>query len=86
MYENVNRVIKELKKAMSLDGVDPTKGLPDELFVFSTTLVPIVNIDLFITNNRHQLLLSWRDDIYHGKDGTFLVVVYAFRRNWKKES
>lgn len=67
MYENVNRAIKELKKAMTLDGVDSTKGLPEDLFIFSTTLVPIVNIDLFITNNRHQLLFSWRDDIYHGK-------------------
>lgn len=67
MYENVSKAIKELKKAMSIDGVDPTNGLPEDLFIFSTTLVPIVNIDLFITNNRHQLLLSWRDDIYHGK-------------------
>ena len=67
MYENVNNAIKVLKKAMEIDGVDPVKGLPEELFIFSTTLVPIVNIDLFVTNDKHQLLLSWRDDEYHGK-------------------
>ncbi len=67
MYENVNRAIKELKKAMSIDGVDPTKGLPEDLFIFSTTLVPIVNIDLFITDDKHRLLLSWREDQYNGK-------------------
>lgn len=67
MYENVSKAINELKQAMILDRTDPTKGLPEDLFIFSTTLVPIVNVDLFITNNHQQLLLSWRDDIYHGK-------------------
>ena len=67
MYENVSRALAELKKAIKMDGVDSTKGLPEDLFIFSTTLVPIVNIDLFVTNEKHELLLSWRDDIYHGK-------------------
>ena len=67
MYENVKWAVKELKKAMEIDGVNPIEGLPEELFVFSTTLAPIVNVDLFVTNENRQLLLSWRDDIYHGK-------------------
>lgn len=67
MFENVKKAVEELKRAMEADGVDPTKGLPEQLFIFSTTLVPIVNIDLFITNDEHQLLFVWRDDIYHGK-------------------
>jgi len=66
MYERVSDAILQLKQAMKEEGVDPTKGLPEDLFIFSTTLVPIVNIDLFVTNEKHQLLLSWRDDIYHG--------------------
>lgn len=67
MFKNVKRAVEELKRAMEVDGVDPVKGLPEELFIFSTTLVPIVNIDLFVTNDKNQLLLAWRDDIYHGK-------------------
>lgn len=67
MYEKVNEAIKRLQDAMEAEGVDATKGLPEELFIFSTTLVPIVNIDLFVTNENGQLLLAWRDDIYHGK-------------------
>lgn len=67
MYKKVKEAIMQLQDAMKAEGVDPTKGLPEELFIFSTTLVPIVNIDLFITNEKKQLLLAWRDDIYHGK-------------------
>lgn len=67
MGEKVSAAIEELKKAMELENVDPMRGLPEELFIFSTTLVPIVNIDLFVTNDKHQLLLSWRDDIWHGR-------------------
>ena len=67
MGEKVSRAIEELKRAMESENVDPTQGLPEDLFIFTTTLVPIVNIDLFVTNEKHQLLLSWRDDIWHAK-------------------
>lgn len=67
MYEKVKEAIIRLQDAMKTEGVDSTKGLPEELFIFSTTLVPIVNIDLFVINEKGQLLLTWRDDIYHGK-------------------
>ena len=67
MYEKVKAAIQQLQEAMKIEGVDPTEGLPEELFIFSTTLAPIVNIDLFITNENHEILLAWRDDIYHGK-------------------
>ncbi len=67
MYDNVNKAVVELKKAMETEGVDPTRGLPESLFIFSTTLVPVVNVDLFVTNDDHQLLLTWRDDIYYGR-------------------
>lgn len=67
MYEKVSEEILRLQAVMKEEGVDPTKGLPEELFIFATTLVPIVNIDLFVTNEKRQLLLAWRDDIYNGK-------------------
>ena len=59
--------INTLQDIMVKDGVDPTKGLPEELFIFGTTLMPVSNVDLFITNDKGQVLLSWRDDQYYGK-------------------
>ena len=67
MYEKVKEAILQLQLSMDEEGVDPTEGLPKELFIFSTTLVPIVNIDLFVTNEKRQLLLAWRNDIHHGQ-------------------
>lgn len=46
----VEQAVKNLEKAMSEEGVNPINGLPEELFVFATTLMPVPNIDLFITN------------------------------------
>lgn len=66
MYEKVNRALENLKKAMDEEVVDPTQGLPQELFVFATTLFPCPNIDLFITRG-NNLLLTWRDDEFYGK-------------------
>ena len=67
MYEKVIDAVEKLRKAMEEEGVDPTMGLPEELFILSTAIVPTVNVDLFITNKKHQLLLSWRNDQYAGK-------------------
>jgi colanic acid biosynthesis protein WcaH len=66
MFEKVVKAIEELKVAMNEEGVDPTKGLPHELFVFATTLIPCPNIDLFITDKKRRLLLTWRDDEFYG--------------------
>ena len=62
----VSDAIIELTKAMIEEGVDPTKGLPLELFEFNTGLLPFVNVDLLITNENNQILLSWRDDKHYG--------------------
>ena len=39
MYEKVKEAIIQLKNAMELENVNPTEGLPEELFVFSSTLI-----------------------------------------------
>lgn len=44
----------------------PTDGLP-EAFFSRSSLVPIVNIDLFVTNSNREVLFSWRSDLHHGK-------------------
>ena len=51
---------------MDEESIDSTKRLPQDLFVFATTLLPCPNIDLFITRGR-RLLHTWRDDEFYGK-------------------
>lgn len=46
---------------------DAKNGLPEELFLYISSLTPIPNVDLLITNDKNQILLSWRDDQYFGK-------------------
>lgn len=45
---------------------NPGDGLPEALFQFVSRLVPMVNADLLIRNDRGQCLLSWRDDAFYG--------------------
>lgn len=44
---------------------DPSKGLPEEIFLFISRITPLVNVDLLIKNERNQTLLTWRDDGYY---------------------
>lgn len=50
----------------SFDKIDARNGLPEEIFLAVSCLVPIANIDLLIMNEKNQILLSWRNDIYFG--------------------
>ena len=43
---------------------DPRKGLPEELFLFVTTITPMINVDLLIKDNERRTLLVWREDKY----------------------
>lgn len=45
---------------------DPAAGLPEELFLFLSRLVPMVNVELLIRNAREEILLTWRDDSRYG--------------------
>ncbi len=56
-YANILREVKS----------DYSQGLPEELFLFVSSVTPIPNVDLLITNEKKQLLLSWRDDPYFGR-------------------
>ena len=48
-------------------GIDPEKGLGQELFLTISSLVPIVNVDLLVYNDKGQFLLTKRDDPHCGK-------------------
>ncbi len=62
----VSEAIRNLQRAMDEEDVDPVNGLPLDLFEFSTTLLPFINVDLLIQNQKGQILLSWRDDKHYG--------------------
>lgn len=44
---------------------NPSKGLPEELFLFVSRITPIINVDLLIKNEQNHTLLTWRDDGYY---------------------
>lgn len=44
---------------------DPHVGLPEPLFLYCSSLVPMVNVDLLIQDNG-KTLLAWRDDSFCG--------------------
>ncbi len=45
---------------------NPSKGLPEKIFLFISRTTPLINVDLLIKNKMGQTLLSWRDDQYAG--------------------
>lgn len=59
--------IDRLKRAMQENGISPEKGLGEDLFLFTSTLMPVVNVDLLVMNEKGQILLSWRDDPHCGR-------------------
>lgn len=44
---------------------DPRLGLPEDIFLFSTRITPMVNVDLLIRNDTNQVLLTWRGGNYY---------------------
>lgn len=63
---SIEQAIKELKSEMQSEGIIPETGLGNELFLFSSTLAPVINVDLLIINDKKQILLSWRNDPHCG--------------------
>ena len=59
-------VIRELRERMSSLDISPDKGLGEELFLFVSSLVPIVNVDLLVYNSKGQFLLTKRNDPHCG--------------------
>lgn len=41
-------------------------GLPTNVFYFVSQLTPLINVDLLIKNRKNQILLTWREDMFHG--------------------
>lgn len=63
---SITQIIKSFKEEMEFEQIAPEKGLGTECFQFASTLMPVVNVDLLIVNNKNEILLSWRDDSHCG--------------------
>lgn len=59
--------ISELISSLAAYANDPGKGLPEELFLFASSITPMVNVDLLVRDSKGRILLSWRDDPLCGK-------------------
>ena len=44
---------------------NPSEGLPEDIFLFVSSITPIINVDLLIKNDPNHTLLTWRDDGYY---------------------
>jgi ADP-ribose pyrophosphatase YjhB (NUDIX family) len=58
--------LSELISGLDQKGIDPSEGLPDELFYFVSRMTPMVNVDLLIKDQQGRNLLAWREDEYAG--------------------
>lgn len=45
---------------------EPAGGLPEEFFLFLSRFTPLVNVDLWIQDERRRTLLTWRHDDTYG--------------------
>ena len=63
---NMNQAIRCFQEAMKSEGISPEKGLGTEGFLFVSTLMPVISVDLIVINEKKELLLSWRDDPHSG--------------------
>lgn len=67
MEKSLSDIIEELRTKMSELGIMAKDGLGEDLFVFVSSLSPIVNVDLLVYNSQGQFLLSRRNDCHCGK-------------------
>lgn len=77
---SINEAIKFLEKQIP----NPSVGLPEEVFLFISRLIPMVNVDLLIKDEKGRTLLSWRDDQYAGKGWHLPGGIVRFKEDLKK--
>lgn len=58
LSQEQKQAVQILRKAR----LDTDTGMPQELFLLLSGLIPLSNVDLLITNERGQLLLTRRND------------------------
>lgn len=54
-----------LKEILDIVG-NPQEGLPEEVFEFAASIVPMINVDLMVRDEYGRILLARRDDKFSG--------------------
>ena len=62
MDDPLRRCIETLEAAIG----DPKRGLPEDVFLFVSRIIPLIAVDLLIQDDRSRTLLTWRDDEFYG--------------------
>lgn len=60
--EAIRQAIATLSEAVG----SARHGLPEEVFLFVSSLTPMVNVDLLIRDDEGRTLLTWRHDRFYG--------------------
>jgi len=53
---SIDRAIRTIENTLE----DPSRGLPEELFLWISEITPLVNVDLLIVDQKQGTLLTWR--------------------------
>ncbi|MBU4210237.1 NUDIX domain-containing protein [Patescibacteria group bacterium] len=77
---NIDESIKFIEKQIG----DPKLGLPEEVFFFASRIVPMVNVDLLIKDEKKRILLAWRDDQYAGAGWHVPGGIVRYKENWEQ--
>lgn len=79
-FMNIHKVLKFLDKQI----LNPSLGLPEEVFFFISRLTPLVNVDLLIKEENGRTLLAWRDDQFTGKGWYVPGGIIRFKETMKE--
>lgn len=58
-------IIKEYTEKILQICEQPEQGLPEDVFLMISALIPVPNVDLLLLNKKNELLLSWRNDAFY---------------------
>src|SRR5882757_4854156 len=61
-YPDIPSLVASLDAAIP----DPRAGLPEAVFLFVSSITPLVNVDLLIQDDAGRTLLTWRADAFYG--------------------
>lgn len=77
----------EQKKAVAIlrqAKINSDDGMPTDLFLLVSSLVPLPNVDLLVVNRKNQLLLSRRNDQFYSKSWHIPGGCMRFNENFEK--
>ena len=78
--EETNQAIEHLRNCY----IDGSIGLPENLFLLISSLIPIPNVDLLIINKSGEILLSRRNDQFFEKSWHIPGGCMRFRDSFEK--